>query len=185
MIEDVSKDAQKRMQKSVEALRHSFAKLRTGRASTALIDHLRVEYYGNEVPLSQVSNLVVEDVRTLSITPWEKTMVQPIEKSILSSDLGLTPTTAGTTIRINMPVLTEERRRELVKVVKADAEQARISIRSVRRDANQDLKDLAKEKLITEDDEKRGQQEIQKLTDHFIELADAAMADKEREMMAV
>lgn len=185
MIEDVSKDAQKRMQKSVEALRHSFAKLRTGRASTALIDHLRVEYYGNEVPLSQVSNLVVEDVRTLSITPWEKTMVQPIEKSILSSDLGLTPTTAGTTIRINMPVLTEERRRELVKVVKADAEQARISIRNVRRDANQDLKDLAKEKLITEDDEKRGQQEIQKLTDHFIELADAAMADKEREMMAV
>ncbi|TAM13037.1 MAG: ribosome recycling factor [Nevskiaceae bacterium] len=185
MIEDVTRDATARMQKSIDALRASFMKLRTGRASIGLIDHLRVDYYGSELPLSQVASVVVEDVRTLSITPWEKNMVQPIEKAIYASDLGLTPNTAGTTIRINMPPLTEERRRDLIKVVKSETEQARVAIRNVRRDANQAVKDLLKDKAITTDDEKRATQDIQKLTDRFVETADKAMADKEREMMAV
>ncbi|HEU0197358.1 MAG TPA: ribosome recycling factor [Nevskiaceae bacterium] len=185
MIEDIIKDASVRMQKCVDSLQGSFMKLRTGRASVGLVDHLRIDYYGSETPLSQVASVVAEDVRTLSITPWDKSMVHPIEKAIFGSDLGLTPNTAGTTIRINIPPLTEERRRDLIKVVKADTEQARVAIRGVRRDANQDLKDLIKEKLITADDEKRGTQEVQKLTDHFIELADAAMAGKEREMMVI
>lgn len=185
MIEDVIKDATARMQKSIDALQASFMKLRTGRASVGLIDHLRVDYYGSEVPLSQVGSVVVEDVRTLSITPWEKNMVSPIEKAIYASDLGLTPNTAGTTIRINMPALTEERRRELIKIVKSETEQTRVAIRNARRDANQSVKDLLKEKIITSDDEKRAAQDIQRLTDRFIEVADKAMAEKEREMMAV
>lgn len=185
MINDILEDARQRMHKSVEALEHSFAKLRTGRASVGLVEGLRVEYYGNETPLNQVASVVTEDARTLGITPWDKTMVQPIEKAILGSDLGLTPNTAGTTIRINIPPLTEERRRELIKIVRAETEQARVAIRGARREANQQLKDLVKEKLATEDDEKRGGQEVQKLTDHCIALVDGVMASKEKEMLVV
>jgi len=185
MIDDIKKDASVRMQKALDMLQQSFSKLRTGRASTALLEHLRVDLYGSDVPISQTASVVVEDARTLMITPWEKSMVQAIEKAIYTSDLGLTPSTAGTTIRIVLPPLTEERRRGLVKVVKADTEQARVAIRNVRRDANQDIKELAKEKLINEDEEKGAEQDIQKLTDQFVGKADAAMAVKESELLSV
>ena len=185
MIEDIKKDATARMQKSLDALKQGLTKLRTGRANTALLEHVRVDYYGNETPLSQVASVVVEDARTISISPWEKNLVQAVEKAILASDLGLTPNTAGSTIRINLPPLTEERRRDLIKVVKADTEQARVGIRGVRRDANQDIKELAKEKLITSDEEKKAEGEIQKLTDQFIAKAEELMAAKEKELLAV
>jgi len=185
MIEDIKKDATQRMQKCVDVLKQALTKLRTGRANTALLEHVRVDYYGNETPLSQVASVVVEDARTISIAPWEKNMVQTVEKAILASDLGLTPNTAGTTIRISLPPLTEERRRELIKVVKAETEQARVAIRNVRRDANQDIKDLAKEKLITGDEEKKGEAEVQKLTDQYVAKADEVMAAKEKELLAV
>ncbi len=185
MIDDIKKDTSVRMQKALDMLQQSFSKLRTGRASTALLEHLRVDFYGSDVPISQTASVVVEDARTLMITPWEKSMVQAIEKAIYTSDLGLTPSTAGTTIRIVLPPLTEERRRGLVKVVKADTEQARVAIRNVRRDANQDIKELAKEKLINEDEEKGAEQDIQKLTDQFVGKADAAMAVKESELLSV
>lgn len=185
MIEDIKKEASARMQKTVDALRQSFTKLRTGRASAAILDHIRVDYYGSEMPLSQVASVNVEDARTISIAPWEKNLIGAIEKAILGSDLGITPNTAGTTIRINMPPLTEERRRDLVKVVKADTENARVSIRSVRREANQEIKELAKEKIITADEEKKGEADIQKLTDQFIAKAEEVMAVKEKELLAV
>lgn len=185
MIADVKKDAQTRMQKCVEALRVAFVKVRTGRANPALLDQVRVDYYGNEVPLSQAATVTVEDVRTLSVTPWDKGLVGVVEKAILASDLGLTPNTAGTVIRIVLPPLTEERRRDLIKVIKNEAEQARVAVRSVRRDANQQIKELAKEKLINGDDEKRGEQEVQKLTDQFIAKVEEAVAAKERELLAV
>jgi ribosome recycling factor len=185
MIEDIKKEASTRMQKTVDALRQSFTKLRTGRASAAILDHIRVDYYGSEMPLSQVASVNVEDARTISIAPWEKNLIGAIEKAILGSDLGITPNTAGTTIRINMPPLTEERRRDLVKVVKADTENARVSIRSVRREANQEIKELAKEKIITADEEKKGEADIQKLTDQFIAKAEEVMAAKEKELLAV
>ena len=185
MLEDLKKDATARMQKSLDSLKQGLTKLRTGRANTALLEHVRVDYYGNETPLSQVASVVVEDARTISISPWEKNMVQAVEKAILASDLGLTPNTAGTTIRISMPPLTEERRRDLIKVVKADTEQARVGIRNVRRDANQGVKELAKEKIITGDEEKKAEGEIQKLTDQFIAKAEEMMAAKEKELMAV
>ncbi|MCK9385210.1 MAG: ribosome recycling factor [Nevskia sp.] len=185
MIEDIKKEAGARMQKTVDALRQSFTKLRTGRASAAILDHIRVDYYGSEMPLSQVASVNVEDARTISIAPWEKNLIGAIEKAILGSDLGITPNTAGTTIRINMPPLTEERRRDLVKVVKADTENARVSIRSVRREANQEIKELAKEKIITADEEKKGEADIQKLTDQFIAKAEEVMAAKEKELLAV
>lgn len=185
MIDDIKKDASVRMQKALDMLQQSFSKLRTGRASTALLEHLRVDFYGSDVPISQTASVVVEDARTLMITPWEKSMVQAIEKAIYTSDLGLTPSTAGTTIRIVLPPLTEERRRGLVKVVKADTELARVAIRNVRRDANQDIKELAKEKLINEDEGKGAEQDIQKLTDQFVGKADAAMAVKESELLSV
>lgn len=185
MIEDIKKDATQRMQKSVDVLKQALTKLRTGRANTAILEHVRVDYYGNETPLTQVASVVVEDARTISISPWEKNLVGVIEKAILASDLGLTPNTAGTTIRINLPPLTEERRRDLIKVVKAETETARVAIRGVRRDANQDIKDLAKEKLITSDEEKKGEAEIQKLTDQYIAKAEEVMAAKEKELLAV
>jgi len=185
MIEDIKKEASSRMQKALDMLAQSFAKLRTGRASVGLLEHVRVDYYGNEVPLSQAASVVTEDARTLMITPWDKSMIQAIEKAIYTSDLGLTPNAAGNAIRIVLPPLTEERRRELVKVVKADTEQARVAIRNVRRDANQSIKELAKDKQINADDEKRAEQEIQKLTDQFVAKADAAMAIKERELLSV
>lgn len=185
MIEDIKKDAAGRMDKCLEALRQAFVRLRTGRANAALLEHVKVEYYGTEVPLTQAASVVVEDARTISISPWDKSMVGPIEKAIMASDLGLMPNTAGTVIRIVMPPLTEERRRELTRVVRQEAEQARVAIRNVRRDANQTIKELAKEKLLNADEEKRAEAEIQKLTDQHIAKVDEAMAAKERELLAV
>ena len=185
MLNDIKKDAQARMSKSVEALRHDLTKLRTGRATTALVDHLKVNYYGSDMPLTQVASVVVSDARSLTITPWEKQMVAPVEKAILASDLGLTPNTAGTTIRINLPALTEERRKELTKVVHGNGEDAKIAIRNIRRDANQHLKDLLKDKAITEDDERRAQDDVQKLTDKSIKDVDDVVKAKEQELMAV
>lgn len=183
MINDIKKEANDRMQKCVEALRTALTKIRTGRASVALLDHIRVDYYGSEVPLSQVANVVVEDARTITITPWEKNMVNVVEKAIMKSDLGLNPNTAGTIIRISMPPLTEERRRDLAKVVRGEAEGARVAIRAVRRDSNQDIKELVKEKLISTDEEKRGETEVQKLTDQFVAKVDEMTAAKEKELM--
>ncbi|HZV37826.1 MAG TPA: ribosome recycling factor [Pseudoxanthomonas sp.] len=185
MINEIKKDAQARMAKSVEALRHDLTKLRTGRATTALVDHLKVNYYGSDMPLTQVASVVVSDARSLTITPWEKQMVGPVEKAILASDLGLTPNTAGTTIRINLPALTEERRKELSKVVHGNGEETKIAIRNIRRDANQQVKDLLKDKTITEDDERRSEAEIQKLTDQAIKDVDEVVKAKEQELMAV
>jgi ribosome recycling factor len=185
MIDDIKKDATTRMAKSVESLGHDLAKIRTGRAHPGLLDHIMVNYYGTETPLKQVAQVNVEDARTLSITPWERSMIQAVEKAILTSDLGLNPNTAGTVIRVPMPALTEERRRDLVKVVRQEGEQAKVSIRNVRRDANAELKGLVKEKLISEDDERRGIEIIQKLTDKYIKEVDAAVEKKESDMMAI
>ncbi len=184
-VNDIKKDAKERMHKSVEALRHTLLKIRTGRASTALVEHLKVNYYGSDMPLSQVASIAVSDARTLTITPWEKQMVGPVEKAILGSDLGLTPNTAGTTIRLNMPALTEERRRELSKVVHAEGEDAKVAIRNIRRDANHQVKELLKDKQITEDEERRSEDEIQKLTDAAIKDVDEVVKAKEQELMAV
>jgi ribosome recycling factor len=185
MIEDIKKDARTRMAKSIESLKHELAKIRTGRAHTSLLDHITVEYYGAEVPIGQAANITVEDARTLVVTPWDKTMVKPIEKAIMNSDLGLNPSTAGTVMRVPMPALTEERRRDLVKVVRHEAENARVAVRNIRRDANHDLKELLKEKEISEDDERRGQEEIQKLTDKFVKEIDELLEAKEAELMEV
>ena len=185
MIEDIIKDAGIRMSKSIDSLKQSLGKVRTGRAHPSLLDHLTVDYYGSNVPISQVANIGVEDARTLSVTPWEKTMVQPIEKAIMTSDLGLNPATAGTVIRIPMPPLTEETRRELVKVVRKDGEAAKIAIRNIRRDANNDFKDLVKDKEISTDDEHRAQERIQKLTDERIGEVDQVLATKEAELMEI
>ncbi|MEL1263898.1 ribosome recycling factor [Pseudoxanthomonas putridarboris] len=185
MLNDIKKDAQARMAKSIEALRHTLVKVRTGRASTALVEHLRVNYYGSDVPLSQVATVAISDARSLTITPWEKQIVGAVEKAILASDLGLTPNTAGTTIRLNLPALTEERRKELSKVVHAEGEDAKVAIRNIRRDANQQVKDLLKDKQITEDEERRTEEEIQKLTDKSIKDVDDVVKAKEQELMAV
>lgn len=183
MIEDIRQDADQRMKKSVEALRQEFVKIRTGRAHTSLLDHITVDYYGAEVPLTQAANVSVQDARTLAVTPYEKTMVQVIEKAIMTSDLGLNPATAGTVIRVPLPPLTEERRRDLVRVVKAEAENARVAVRNIRRDANQDLKELLKEKEISEDDMRRGEEQIQKLTDKHVAEVDQLLDEKEKELM--
>ncbi|MDC7806557.1 ribosome recycling factor [Luteimonas sp BLCC-B24] len=185
MLNDIKKDAQTRMAKSVEALKHTLIKVRTGRASTALVDHLKVNYYGSDMPLSQVASVAVSDARSLTITPWEKQMVGAVEKAILASDLGLTPNTAGTTIRLNLPALTEERRRELSKVVHSEGEDTKVAIRNIRRDANQQVKELLKEKQISEDDERRTEDEIQKITDAAIKDVDEVVKGKEQELMAV
>ena len=185
MIDDIKKDAAARMQKSIDALKVSFTKLRTGRANAGILDHVMVDYYGSDVPLSQVASVVVEDARTISITPWEKPMTGPIEKAILKSDLGLTPNTAGQTIRINLPPLTEERRKDLVKIVKSETENARVSIRNGRRDAMQAVKELLKAKKISENDEKRAETDIQKITDSHIAEAEKMMAAKEKELMSM
>ncbi|MCO6440410.1 MAG: ribosome recycling factor [Nitrococcus mobilis] len=185
MSEDIKKDAAARMRKSIEALNHEFHKIRTGRAHTSLLDHISVAYYGAKMPLNQVASVAVSDPRTLSVTPWEKGMIPVVEKAILESDLGLTPNTAGGVIRIPLPPLTEERRRELIRVVKHEAEQARIAIRNVRRDANSALKTRLKEKEITEDDEKRAEDDIQKLTDKHISEVDNLLVAKEKELMEV
>lgn len=185
MLATIKSDAQQRMAKSVDALRHELQRVRTGRASTALVEHLKVNYYGSDVPLSQVANVVVSDARSLTITPWEKNMVQPVEKAILASDLGLNPTTAGTTIRLNMPALTEERRRELAKHVAHEGENAKIAIRNIRRDALHQVKELLKDKQITEDEDRRADDEVQKLTDKSIKDVDAVVKAKEDELMAL
>ena len=183
MIEDVKKDADIRMGKSVAALGLAFKKLRTGRAHVGLLDHLHVDYYGSETPLTQVANVAVEDARTLSLTPWEAQMIPVIEKAIMNSRLGLTPMTSGPVIRVPLPALTEERRRELVKVVKNDAENGRIAIRNIRRDCLHDVKELLKEKEISEDDERRAHTEIQALTDSHVAQVDKQCEEKEKEIM--
>jgi len=185
MLNEIKKDAQTRMAKSVESLRHDLTKVRTGRASTALVDHLKVNYYGSDMPLSQVASVAASDARSLTITPWEKQMVGAVEKAILASDLGLTPNTAGTTIRLNLPALTEERRRDLAKVVHGEGEDAKVAIRNIRRDAIQRVKELQKEKQISEDDERRAEDEIQKITDKAIKDVDEVVKAKEQELMAV
>ena len=185
MIDDIKKDAATRMGKSVESLRHELAKIRTGRAHPSLLDHLVVSYYGSDVPIKQVANVTAEDARTLAVTPWEKAMVQAVEKAIMQSDLGLNPNTAGMVIRVPMPPLTEERRRDLIKVARHEAEQARVAIRNIRRDANHELKEAAREKLISEDDEHRGEEMVQKLTDSYIKDADKVLAEKEEDLMSI
>jgi len=185
MFEEIKKDANDRMSKCIVSLREHFKRMRTGRANVGLLDGMHVEYYGADMPLNQVANVAVEDARTLTVTPWEKTMVQVIEKAIMTSDLGLNPNSAGTVIRIPMPALTEERRKDLVRVVRAEAEGARVAIRNIRRDANSDFKDLLKEKEISEDDERRAQDDIQKLTDQFIKEADKLLGVKEAELMEI
>jgi ribosome recycling factor len=185
MIDDIKKDAADRMGKSVEALSHELAKIRTGRAHPSLLDHIMVSYYGSDVPIRQVANINAEDARTLAVVPWEKNMVQAIEKAIMQSDLGLNPNSAGTVIRVPMPPLTEERRRDLIKVARHEAEQARVAVRNIRRDANHELKELVKEKIISEDDERRGQEIVQKLTDQYVKEVDAVLAEKEQDLMSI
>lgn len=185
MINDINKDAERRMNKAVETLQHELVKIRTGRAHPTLLDHVMVDYYGSPTPIKQVANVVAEDARTLMITPYEKTMVGPIEKAIQNSDLGLNPSSAGTVIRVPMPSLTEQRRKDLVKVVKHEGENARVAIRNVRRDANGHIKELLKDKEVSEDDARRGEEAVQKLTDKYIANVDKAIEAKEKEMMEV
>jgi ribosome recycling factor len=185
VLEEIKKDAGSRMAKSVAALRQELTKIRTGRAHTSLLDHITVEYYGSDVPLNQVSNVGVEDSRTLTVTPWEKDMVAKIEKAIMGSDLGLNPATAGTVIRVPLPPLTEERRKDMIRVVRNEAEGGRIAIRNIRRDAIHDIKELLKEKMIGEDDERRAEEDIQTITDKYIAEIDHVLAEKESELMEV
>ena len=185
MLNDIKKDAGERMAKSVAALQQELTKIRTGRAHTSLLDHITVEYYGAQVPLNQVSNVGVEDSRTLTVTPWEKEMVSVIEKAIMNSDLGLNPATAGTVIRVPLPPLTEERRKDLIRVVRHEAEGGRIAVRNIRRDAIHDVKDLLKEKMIGEDDEHRAEDEIQEITDKYIAEIDEVLKAKEDELMEI
>ena len=185
MLDDLKKDATVRMQKCVQVFQADLKKMRTGRAHPSLVEHLKVDYYGADMPLNQVANISVEDARTLVVSPWEKTMVSPIEKAIHKSDLGLTPMTAGAVIRIPLPPLTEERRRDITKVVRQDAESARVSIRNVRRDVLADVKELLKEKEISQDDERKAEVEIQKLTDRFVADIDQQLGAKEKEILQV
>jgi ribosome recycling factor len=185
MIDDIKKDASARMGKSVEALVEALAKVRTGRAHPSLLDHLTVSYYGADVPLKQVANVGVEDARTITVQPYEQQMVTAVEKAIMESDLGLNPNSAGTLIRVPMPPLTEERRRDMTKIVRQEAEQAKVAVRNIRRDANNDLKSLVKEKLISEDDERRGQEIVQKITDQHVKEIDELLEKKEKDLMSV
>ena len=179
------KDAASRMSKSVDSLRTELTKIRTGRAHTSLLDHITVEYYGSQVPLNQVSNVGVEDSRTLTVTPWEKDMVPVIEKAIMTSDLGLNPATAGTVIRVPLPPLTEERRKDMIRIVRHEAEGGRIAVRNIRRDAIHDVKELMKEKMIGEDDERRAETEVQEITDKYVAEIDEVLAAKEAELMEI
>ena len=183
MIEDITKDAEQRMKKSVEALKTELTKLRTGRAHTSLLDHINVDYYGSEVPLSQVASITVSDARTLTVTPWEQNMVGAVEKAIIKSDLGLNPASAGKVIRVPLPPLTEERRKDMIRVVRQEGENARVAVRNIRRDANSDFKSLQKEKEITEDEERQAQDAIQKLTDKYIKDVDVVLEAKEQDLM--
>ena len=185
MLEEIKKDAADRMAKSVASLKTDLTKIRTGRAHTSLLDHITVEYYGSQVPLNQVSNVNVEDSRTLTVTPWEKDMVAVIEKAIMASDLGLNPQSAGTVIRVPLPPLTEERRKDMIRIVRQEAEGGRIAVRNIRRDAIDDIKDLLKEKMIGEDDEHRAEDEIQTITDKYVAQIDELLAEKEAELMEI
>jgi ribosome recycling factor len=185
MLEEFKEDAQVRMTKSIESLRHELKKLRTGRAHTSLLDHIMVEYYGSEVPINQVANISVQDARTLVVSAWEKQMVPVIEKAILNSNMGLNPVTAGEVMRVPLPPLTEERRKDMTRVVRQEGENARIAIRNIRRDVLGDIKQLLKEKEITEDDEHRAQEEIQKITDKNVSEVDKVIEAKEKDLMEI
>jgi ribosome recycling factor len=185
MIDEIIKDADSRMQKSIDSLKGELSKVRTGRAHPSLLEHIVVDYYGNDTPLNQVANIGVEDARTLTVTPWEKPMVQAVEKAIMKSDLGLNPNSAGSVIRIPMPQLTEERRRDLVKVVRHEGENAKVAIRNIRRDANSDFKSLEKDKDISEDVERNAQDDIQKITDSCVKQIDEIISEKEVDLMKV
>ncbi len=185
MIEEILKDADERMDKTLRALRSELSKIRTGRAHPRLLEHISVNYYGSQVPLNQAASISVLDARTLGVAPWDKSMVTDIEKAILNSDLGLNPVTAGSVMRVPLPALTEERRKELTRVVKSEAEKARIAIRNIRRDANHHIKDMLKEKLITEDEDRRQEDTIQKITDAHIKDVDNILKDKEMELMEI
>ncbi|MEE9334711.1 MAG: ribosome recycling factor [Granulosicoccaceae bacterium] len=185
MINDILKDGEARMGKSVDALESELGKMRTGRAHPSLLEHIKVDYYGSDTALSQVANINTEDARMLTVTPWEQSMVQAVEKAIINSDLGLNPNTAGTVIRVPVPPMTEERRRDMVKVVKSEAENARIAVRNIRRDANSDLKELEKEKEISKDDLRKSEESVQKLTDKAIANIDSVLQKKEAELMEV
>ncbi|CUA82851.1 MULTISPECIES: ribosome recycling factor [Gulbenkiania] len=185
MINDVKKSAEQKMQKSLEAFKTDLTKVRTGRAHTGILDHVVVDYYGSDVPISQVANVTLLDARTIGVQPWEKSMLAKVEKAIRDSDLGLNPAAMGEIIRVPMPMLTEERRRDLIKVVRGEAENARVAIRNIRRDANNELKNLIKDKAITEDEERRAQDDVQKLTDKYIAEIDKALSAKETDLLAV
>jgi ribosome recycling factor len=185
MIADIKKTAEQKMGKTVETLKHDLQKVRTGRAHTGLLDHLHVDYYGTPMPITQCANITLADARTIAVQPWEKKMVQVIEKAIRDSDLGLNPATSGDVIRVPMPALTEERRRDLIKVVRHEAEDARIAVRNIRRDANEHLKRLLKDHAVAEDDERHAQTDVQKLTDRFIADIDKVLAAKEADLMAI
>ncbi len=185
MINEIKLDAEKRMKKTVESLQHEMTKIRTGRANASFLDHVMVEYYGNPTPLNQVASVTSSDSRTLMVTPFEKSMVAAVEKAILTSDLGLNPATAGAAIRVPMPALTEERRKEMTRVVRGEAEQGRVSIRNIRRDANAHVKDLVKSKQMSEDDERRANDIVQKLTDKYIADIDQVLSQKEKDLMQI
>ncbi|MBF6987467.1 MULTISPECIES: ribosome recycling factor [Cupriavidus] len=184
-VADTKKSVEQKMQKSIEAFKADLAKIRTGRAHTGLLDHVQVDYYGSMVPISQVASVGLADARTITVQPWEKKMVGAVEKAIRDCDLGLNPATMGDVIRVPMPALTEERRKELTKVVKGEAEGAKVAVRNLRRDANEQFKKLVKDKAISEDDERRGQDEVQKLTDKYVAEIDKMVAEKEKEIMTV
>ncbi|WP_133135177.1 ribosome recycling factor [Legionella rowbothamii] len=185
MINEIKQDSERRMKKTIESLQVDMTKIRTGRANVGLLDHVHVDYYGTPTPLNQIANITASDSRTIMVTPWEKSMVAAVEKAILTSDLGLNPSTAGAAIRVPMPPLTEERRKELIKVVRNEGEQGKVSIRNIRRDANTQLKDLVKDKSISEDDERRATEVIQKLTDKYIAEVDVLLANKEKDLMEI
>ncbi len=185
MINDIKNDVEKRMQKTVDSLQHELVKIRTGRAHVSFLDHVQVDYYGSITPINQVANVSSSDARTLIVTPWEKAMVPAIEKAILNSGLGLNPSSSGQGIRVPMPPLSEERRKEMIKVVRGEAEQGRVSIRNIRRDANHQFKELVKEKLISEDDERRASENIQKLTDKYIMEIEVVLTEKEKDLMEI
>ena len=185
IIAEIKKSAEQKMQKSVEALKHDLGKVRTGRAHTGLLDHLQVDYYGTPMPIAQCANITLADARTITVQPWEKKMIPVVEKAIRDSDLGLNPATSGDVIRVPMPALTEERRKELIKVVRHEAEDARIAVRNIRRDANDHLKKLLKDHAVAEDDERHAQVDVQKLTDRYIAEIDKVLAAKEVDLMAV
>lgn len=185
MIDELIKDAESRMKKTIEALKGDLSKIRTGRAHPSLLEHLTVEYYGSEVPLNQVANISVGDARTLNVTPWEKPMVPVVEKAIINSDMGLNPATAGEVIRVPLPALTEERRKDLIKVVRKEGEASKVAIRNIRRDVLSDVKSLLKDKEITEDEERAAQDNVQKVTDKYVAQVDVLLSEKEKDLMEI